>query len=305
MASRPDFVIIGAMKCATTTLHDQLAKQAGVFMSTPKEPNFFSDDHNFAKGIGWYASLFQDAPADSIWGESSTHYTKLPTYPAAVDRFAEHLSDAKLIYVMRDPVSRLISHYIHEWSEAKITVPIDQAVEMHPELLDYSRYAMQLEPWMNRFGSDHVLPVFFERMVERPDAEFARICRFIGLAGQSSWSKEVGASNVSATRIRKSTVRDMVLDVGVLKVLRRTLLPESLRDKIKSRWRMNERPELSRDRLEWVRDQLDADITRLGTMLGIKLDCACFRHAILDCVISPEWAKPASERIETPGVGDG
>ena len=49
---RPDFIVIGAMKSATTTLHEQLARQPGFFMSRPKEPNFFSDDENYGRGGG-------------------------------------------------------------------------------------------------------------------------------------------------------------------------------------------------------------------------------------------------------------
>ena len=50
---RPEFLIIGAMKSGTTTLQVQLASQPGIFMTTPKEPNFFSDDDVFARGMAW------------------------------------------------------------------------------------------------------------------------------------------------------------------------------------------------------------------------------------------------------------
>jgi len=106
----PDFVIIGAMKCATSTLHDQLARIDGISMTEPKEPNFFSDELNWAKGMGWYESLFESMPVDDLKGESSTHYTKLPTYPLCIPRMHEHLPNAKLIYVMRDPIDRIVSY---------------------------------------------------------------------------------------------------------------------------------------------------------------------------------------------------
>jgi len=289
----PDFVIIGAMKCATTTLHDQLTRQPGVFMSTPKEPNFFSDDANWKRGIGWYASLFADAPAGSVRGESSTHYTKLPEHPRTVARFAEHLPDAKLIYVMRDPVARAVSQYIHEWSEGRISEPIDEAIERYARLMDYSRYAMQLGPWMDRFGPGRVLPVFFERMTASPQEEFGRVCRFIGI-DSGRWVEGTAPSNVSSRRMRRSPVRDAILDIGVVRTLRRTLLPERLRERIKSRWRMSERPELSPERLRWVRDRLDPDIERLGGMLGLALDCATFRDAVLAPGRSPEWSPGSS-----------
>ncbi len=110
----PDFMVIGAMKCGTSALHEQLHAQPGVFMCTPKEPNFFSDDEIYARGIAWYSSLFDDAPAVAICGESSTHSTKLPDLPHAVGRIAEHCPGAKFVYVMRNPLDRLVSHYMHE-----------------------------------------------------------------------------------------------------------------------------------------------------------------------------------------------
>lgn len=112
----PDFLIIGAMKCGTSTLQAQLARQPGVFMTTPKEPNFFSDDAIYAKGPDWYAGLFADAAPGDLTGEASTHYTKLPTHPEALPRLTAALDAPKLIYMIRDPVTRTVSHFIHEWS---------------------------------------------------------------------------------------------------------------------------------------------------------------------------------------------
>jgi len=74
---KPDFIIIGAMKSATSTLHEQLALQPDFFMSTPKEPFYFSDDEVFSRGREWYLNLFSNAEPNQLCGESSTHYTKL------------------------------------------------------------------------------------------------------------------------------------------------------------------------------------------------------------------------------------
>lgn len=286
---RPDFVIIGAMKCATSTLHDQLARQSGVFMSTPKEPNFFSDDEQWAQGLRWYGSLFEPAQPDDLCGESSTHYTKLPAYPDTVSRLSAHVPDAKFIYIMRDPIDRLVSQYIHEWSMRNISVPIDEAVRIHHELLDYSKYSMQIRPWLERFGHAKVLPVFFERLTNRPDAEFDRICRFLGLDDTRSWYKEAEAKNVSSQRTQRSPFRDQVLSIPALKTLRRTLLPESVRERIKSRWRIEQRPELSQEAWLWLTKQLDSDIRELGQMLGIDLDCGSFSDRVVSLENAPSW----------------
>lgn len=294
---RPHFVIIGAMKCATTTLHDQLAAQPGVFMSDPKEPNFFSDDDHWARGLGWYRALFQNAPPAALCGESSTHYTKLPMHPDAAERLHRHLPDARLVYVMRDPIDRLVSQYIHEWSVRAVSEPIDQAVRSFPPLIAYSKYAMQLRPWLDRFGPDRVLPVFFERLTRDPQAELERVWRFVWAGRDAAparpvWRAEAGARNVSAQRVRRGPVLDRLLRVRVLQHARRTLLPESLRERIKRRWRMEDRPTLSETARAWCVDAIDPDMAELGRTLGTPLSCDTFRDAVLNAPAPPEWAAP-------------
>ncbi|MGL4498189.1 MAG: sulfotransferase family protein, partial [Planktothrix sp.] len=165
MNKTPDFIIIGAMKCATSTLHEQLALQPGIFMSKLKEPNFFSNNEEYQKGWNWYLSNFASAPIEALSGESSTHYTKLPTYPETIQRIQKHLPQAKFIYVMRHPIDRLVSQYIHEWTQKVISEDINTAITNHPELIDYSCYTMQLKPYFETFGKERVLPIFFERML--------------------------------------------------------------------------------------------------------------------------------------------
>ena len=155
---RPDFIVIGAMKSATTTLHEQLARQPGIFMSRPKEPNFFSDDAIHARGWSWYSSLFRPASAADLRGESSTHYSKLPTYPRTVERLARDLPRLKLVYVMRHPIDRLVSQYVHEVTAGRIAMDLREALVRHPELIDYSRYSMQLQPFLDAYGFAAVLP---------------------------------------------------------------------------------------------------------------------------------------------------
>jgi hypothetical protein len=271
VSALPDFVIIGAMKCGTSTLHAQLAAQPQFFMSEPKEPNFFSNDAIYAKGEAWYRGLFAKAPEGAIKGESSTHYTKLPTYPKTVKRLAALIPDAKFIYVMRDPVDRLISHYIHEWSQGVIACPIDEAIDKHPELVAYSRYAYQLEPWMERFGKEPILPVDLEAMTAKPDAELKRIAAFLGVKGEVVWKRDLEAQNVSAERIRKFPGYSLVVDNPVAKAFRHMLVPQSLRDRVKAKFQMRARPELSADRLSRLNDIFDRDRSDLVRLMGTTL----------------------------------
>ncbi len=288
MSSGPDFIIIGAMKCATSTLHVQLAAQPGIYMTEPKEPNFFSDPHIWKRGLDWYGALFGDAGEGELCGESSTHYTKLPTYPETVARIAAHTRrETRFIYILRHPIDRLISQYIHQWSEGAISEPIDTAIESHPELIAYSRYAMQLEPYREAFGEDRILPLFFDRLTANPQEELERVCAFIGYGGQPRWQVEMAEENVSRQRLRSTIMLDILKNLPGSQALRRLLISEPVREKIKDNWRMKERPVLSEKKLSQLRETFDRDLALLGGWLGIELDCQSFESASRER--APHW----------------
>jgi len=273
----PDFIVIGAMKSATTTLHEQLARQTGLFLSRPKEPNFFSDDENYAKGFDWYASFFEGAGDSHLLGESSTHYTKLPTHPRTVERMMRALSRVKLIYVMRHPIDRLTSHYFHELTVGRIKVGLEEAIDSNPELVDYGRYSLQLEPYLAAYGPESVLPVFFDRLVARPDLELGRIGRFLGLSQALRWDHGLKPQNVGRERLRNSPIRDALVQSPWITRLRRRLLPSSWSEALKDLWKVNNGPPPVPSGLhDRLRDTFDRDLARLGSWLGITLDCDSF-----------------------------
>ncbi|HAC66379.1 MAG TPA: sulfotransferase [Cyanothece sp. UBA12306] len=277
MNKLPDFIIIGAMKCATSSLHEQLAKQPGIFMSELKEPNFFSDDEQYVRGIDWYLSHFSDASPDEICGESSTHYTKLPTYPHTIERLQKYLPNAKFIYVMRHPIDRLISQYIHEWSQRVITVDINQAIYQHPELIEYSLYTKQLKPYFEAFGKGRVFPLFFERILSNKQQELEGICEFIGYKGQAKWNEQLNASNVSNQRMIKSKWRNFFVNTPGLREIRRWFIPKSFRNWVKNFWTMQNKPELTPENIKYLQEIFDQDLGNLGAWLGIEINCDNFK----------------------------
>lgn len=279
MDKLPSFLIIGAMKSATSSLYDQLVRQPGIFMSTPKEPNFFSDDAVYAKGMAWYGSLFAAAQEGDLIGEASTHYTKLPTYPDTVSRIAEHLGSPRLIYVMRHPVDRLISHYIHEWSQGVIRCDIDKALDRYPELIDYSRYTMQLQPFIDAFGRKAILPVFFDHIKRDPESELIRICEFIGYQGNPAWYTDLSPSNVSLQRVRRFPLYSLLVDSKPATWLRRNFIPKSWRDHIRHELTLKKRPELNARSLDRLNTVFDQDLAILGQWLGAELNCGNFIQA--------------------------
>jgi len=249
----PDYIIIGAMKCGTSTLAAQLGAQEGVFMTTPKEPNFFSDDDVHAKGLAWYQDLFATAHPDDLKGEASTHYTKLPTHPETLARLDVLPATPKIIYLIRNPLDRVVSHYIHEWSQGVISTPLEDALNSHPELIDYGRYGMQLAPWVARFGVENVLVLSLEEMKRAQQDVLDRVGSFLGTPNLH-WVMDLEQMNVSAERIRRLPLQSLLVENALATWLRRTLIPQGLRDRVKAARQMQTRPALSEaDRLRLIR----------------------------------------------------
>lgn len=240
----PDFIIVGAMKCGTTTLAAQLALQPGVFMTTPKEPNFFSDDDVYAQGLDWYEKLFDMAPAGDLKGEASTHYTKLPTYPETLARMQAALPALKLIYMVRNPVARSVSHYIHEWTEKRISTLPAEAFDTHGTLVDYSCYGKQIAPFAAAYGIQNIHLVSLEQLNTAPEETFAGIAAFLGLGPEARWQNDLEAQNVSNQRFRPLPGQKLLVDNPVARALRHALVPKGLRAMVRQARTMKKRPEL-------------------------------------------------------------
>ncbi len=259
-------------------------------MCFPKEPNFFSDDDIYLKGTAWYEGLFSAARDEDICGEASTHYTKLPTYPYTVERMQQRLKRVRLVYVLRNPIDRLISHYIHEWSQRVITCGIDEAIANHSELIEYSCYGRQIEPYLSAYGENSVLLVSFDRLKNCPQEELERICQFIGYMKHPEWAGNLAPTNVSRDRIKRFPLYDVLIESPFARILRRTLVPKSWRARIKRRLTMQQRPVPSNDSLRDLERLFNKDLHRLGRKLGLP-DLNCSNFSRLTNGAPLEWAR--------------
>ncbi len=275
---KPDFIIIGAMKSATSTLHEQLALQPDFFMSTPKEPFYFSDDEVFSQGREWYLNLFSNAEPNQLCGESSTHYTKLPDYPNTINRMKSELPKIKLIYVLRDPVERLISHYIHQWSQNVFHCDINEAIDRYDELVNYSRYAYQIQPYIETYGRDNILFVFNEALRIRPQAELERVAKFLGIEpNRVKWQEKLVEQNVSSQRVRRFNGYNLLVDSSVMTWLRRRLIPKCFRTRVRGLLSMRKKPEIIPSKLIELKRIFDEDLVNLSKILDQEFQTATFK----------------------------
>jgi len=150
-------------------------------MSNIKEPGFFVEELSLNKGDAWYYKLFADAGNAIYVGESSTHYTKLPTYKGVPERIRKFCQDPRFIYIMRDPIERTISHYWHNVRMAGEHRSMINAIKANSEYTDFSYYAMQLKAYFNIFGQDKFYVLTFENLIKNPDAELRQLLDWLNL----------------------------------------------------------------------------------------------------------------------------
>lgn len=275
-------MIIGAMKCGTTTLAAQLGAQSGIFMTTPKEPNFFSDDENYRKGLKWYASLFDSALPGDIQGEASTHYTKLPRYPQTVARIKQAGLHPRIIYMIRNPLSRLVSHYLHAVSENWTNDPLDIAIKRLPELVDYGLFGRQITPFVDAFGTENILLTSLERLKREPGAELARIGRHIGHSGPVHWVDDLAEQNVSAERVRKLPFHGLLVDNPVATAARRLLVPKGIRTRVRESRRVSQRPALNQQDKADLKTQYLCDLATLESFFENDQSIFAIRDAMMN-----------------------
>ena len=158
----------------------------------------------------------------------------------------------RLVCLIRNPLDRLVSHYIHEWTTGVISCGIDEAVDRHPELVDYGCYAMQLAPWVDAYGRDALLVETNPRLDRAGPEVLARVAAHVGHAGPVAW-RDLPRENVSAERFRRKPLDKLLIHNPVADFLRRALVPKAIRARIKASRQLQGKPTLSppvRARLE-------------------------------------------------------
>jgi hypothetical protein len=203
---RPDFLVVGAPKAGTTALHAALAHHPDVFVSSPKEPKYWlcdeapppawcgpGDKHSQQEWI-WrpdqYFSLFAPARDDQVRGESTPFYL---WSRGAHRRIAERLPRVRVVAVVRDPIDRAYSNWMHLWSDGlEPEADFEKAFALQDERVeagwapfwryrDLGRYGEQLDHLYRYIPPDRVLVLRYRDLVDDPRSALDRVSRFLGI----------------------------------------------------------------------------------------------------------------------------
>jgi hypothetical protein len=176
----PNLIVIGAQKCGTTSLHFYLDQHPQIAMSRAKELNFFVARGSWAKGVDWYAAQFDpDAP---VRGESSPAYTNYPIHEGVPTRVHSVVPDAKLVFLVRDPIERIVSQYLHDYSTGKEDRSIEEALRDagpgHPYVMR-SKYFLQLDQYLPFFPREQILVLGQEELLHERAATMEQVFEFL------------------------------------------------------------------------------------------------------------------------------
>lgn len=177
----PNVLIIGAPKTGTTSLHAYIAQHPEICMSDPKELRYFWRA-DWRQRLDWYVGHF-DANKP-VRGESTPGYSMWPYHDRVPERAHELIPDARLIYVVRDPIERLASHWRQRradgFSEPLEYYTADLERADNP-LVCASRYATQLERWLRYYDASQVLVVDQQRLKDARADVVGEVFSFLGL----------------------------------------------------------------------------------------------------------------------------
>jgi hypothetical protein len=226
----PDLVVLGAAKCGTTSLHHYLDLHPEISMSRTKELHFFVEQIGWGNGVSWYTSQFDGSRR--ICGETSPSYSQWPVYDGVPERMRRLIPEAKLIYLVRDPVERLISDFRHQSANGLEHRPLREILAARPLEEPYiaaGLYHAQITRYLDQFPASSVLVVSADDLQFDRSRTLTRIFRFLGVDPAFRSARFMWRWNRSATK-RRLTPRG----AGLRPVLRRLLraLPFEVRGPI-------------------------------------------------------------------------
>jgi sulfotransferase family protein len=274
-AQLPNFIIVGGLKCGTTSIHHYLGLHPEIQMSKPKELNFFVEELNWDLGLDWYASRFDDR--FKVRGESSPHYTNQPRFSGVAERIHEHCPDARLLYMVRDPIKRILSHWVHATGAGYETREMAPTLsEPDSSYIQRSLYWMQLQPYLELFDRSQIEIVTQEELQSEREATMRKAFGFVGVdAGFTSEQFDREWEKSSAKHGDKYQLMEKLIKLPGFRSFDRNFdrLPESMRwivekvvhdpDKPPA-----EKPKLPDDLFETVRGRFGEDVAALQKFAG-------------------------------------
>lgn len=283
----PDFFLLGAAKCGTTSLHDYLRQHPDLFLPYVKELNVFdADAEQFASELDRYHTYFSGAGGRLAGEATPSYFRRTDVVP---ERMRRCYGDAppRFLLLLRDPVERAYSHYLHNVSEGREPLSFEEALQVeqaHPQsrwrawkgYFADGVYADTLAAWFDAFPRERFQILLSHNLANDPDGVLRRIFQFLGVNPDVPVNTE---KRLNQTGERQSRLLGRLLahvPSGASAWARRWV-PRSIRLGVeqfirrRSTGNASDRPTLDPALERTLRRRYDPHIQRLATMIGRDL----------------------------------
>ncbi len=275
----PNFIIIGGLKCGTTSIHHYLGVHPEIHMSKPKELNFFAAEQNWDLGFDWYKGRFDNR--FKVNGESSPHYTNRPRFNGVAERIHEYCPDARLIYMVRDPIKRILSHWVHATGAGYESREfVETLSKPDTSYIQRSMYCMQLQPYLELFDPAQIEVITQEELGSNRDGTMKKAFSFLDVDENftsEQWDRQWEKS--SAKQDSKYQVMEKLIKLPGFRSLDRNFdrLPESMRWMVEKAVHDPDKPPAPKpvipdDLMATLKSRFREDVAGLEAYVGHKFD---------------------------------
>lgn len=245
----PNFLIVGAAKTGTTSLHYYLQQHPEIFISPRQEPSFFAhegqrldfrgpgdEEWRFVTDLAAYERLFETAVGYGAVGEISPRYL---FFERACARIRHYLPQVRLIAILRHPVDRAYSHFLmNQKRNCEPAASFPAAIAMESERMamgwgwDWSYvgaglYHAQLSRYYRAFPRSQIKVFLYEELERKPRKFFQDLFAFLEV--DAAFSPNSGIRQRRAGRPRSQLLHQMLVENGPMKSVARRLMPTGLR----------------------------------------------------------------------------
>jgi hypothetical protein len=296
MTRLPNLVVAGAPKCGTTSLYHYLKQHPEVYLPPRKELHYFTREHlardtagpgdtavlqHLCKDRAAYEAEFAGASGEKVLGDISPSYFDFAEVAPAMRR---ELGDARVVILLRDPVAKAFSQYMHLVRDGRETLSFFDALQAEADrasrhwsmiwrYASSSIYGGRLRSYLDAFGADRVRIYLFEEFVAEPQAMLGDLWGFLGI-DRSVRPDTSRVYNVSS-RPRSRALATLVSKGSPLAAVARALVPAAIRSRVtESVRRLNagRKGQVDERSRAFLRERLVADVRETEAILGRRLE---------------------------------
>jgi len=282
----PNFIIVGTPKAGTTSLYHYLSEHPQVFMSEPKEVNYFSKDEIEEQGLYYqdfkakdlksYEALFNQVRNEVAIGEGSVSYLYYPKTPQKIKNI---LPDIKIIILLRDPIERAYSHYLMDFRMGLINLSFEEVVYktsnhkkidlFYQQYIELGLYYKQVKRYVDTFGNTQIKIFLQEDLKNNTEKVIFDLYSFLDI--DNSIIIDTNQQH-NAFSMPKNKVIHQLYSSYIIRSLIKTVFTKKIKEQIKNIFfERKKKPKLNYKTKEYLQKIYFEDIKKLESLINQDL----------------------------------